>query len=181
MLDRCRQVVDSHPKPAVLDALVRALRGSYQLKAVHDLMTDIARQAATAWREGDQSFTQRDLIRDVANAYRYGAKAADVDFVLEMCDEPTFRAPGNGDEEDFRNYWFDALAKIKGPRVAEFARSAVRNDIGRWTDYRISFALRVVGKTWESVDSELCTSIAEGHPDAEVRGDAKRILKRHGQ
>ena len=178
MLARCRAVVESQPKPAVLDALVRGLRGSYQRKAVHDLLTDIARQAVTLWRGGNRSLTVRDLVRDTAHAYKYGTKPDDVDLVVEMCSEPTFTV--EGDDEDFRIYWFDSLIKIKQPRVVEFARRVVRDDIGRWSDYRVSQALRIIGRSWEPDDAELCAQIARDHPDAEVRADAKRILKRHG-
>lgn len=177
MLARCRAVVESHPRPAVLDALVLGLRGSYQRKAVHYLLTAIARQTVTLWRAGDRSLTVRDLVRDTAHAYKYGTKPDDADLVVEMCDEPTFAV--EGDDEDLRVYWFASLIKIRRPQVAEFVRRVVRSDIGRWSDYRVSQALRIVGRTWEPDDAELCAQIARDHPDAEVRADARRILKRH--
>ncbi|TCC20562.1 hypothetical protein [Kribbella sindirgiensis] len=179
MLARCRAVVESQPKPDVLDALVLGLHGSYQRKAVHDLLTAIARQAVTLWRAGDQGLRVRDLIRDTAHAYKYGTRATDLDFVLEFCDEPTFAAEGD-DHEDLRAYWFDSLIKIKQPTVAEFARAIARTDLGRWEDYRITGALRIIGRVWEPGDAELCSQIASDYPDAEIRRDAKRILKRHG-
>ncbi|MFI6674082.1 hypothetical protein [Kribbella sp. NPDC050470] len=76
---------------------------------MHDILTDIARQAVTLWR---------------------------VDLVVEMCDEPTFTA--EGDDEDFRIYWFASLTKIKRSQVgcAKRHRLARAAHIGGHSDAR---------------------------------------------
>jgi hypothetical protein len=180
MLRRCREVVAWRPRAEVLEALVVAFEGSYHRQPVHRLLTDIARMALGVWRDGDRSNAQRSLIRQVGNVYKYGTKPADLDLLLDLCDEPTFTPPTIEDgDEDFRGYWFEALAKIKDPRVTEFCRAIAQRDLDHDDEPRVLLALRVLGKTTDPAIAALITRIATEHPDSEARRIAKRILKRH--
>ncbi|MEU0094511.1 hypothetical protein [Kribbella sp. NPDC006257] len=175
----CRRIIDSSPGPVVLEVLVAALRESYHLRRVHTLLTQIAATAAETWRSGDRGFANRDLLRRVSQAYRYGVKPADLDFVLEMCSEPTFASQNTGNVEDLRAYWFDSLAKIKDRRVGDFCRTIIQEDLGAWSDFRLIDALRAAAKSWESADAEAFSRIAAEHPDSWIRQNTKRILERH--
>jgi hypothetical protein len=115
----------------------------------------------------------------VSQTYRYGVKAADLDFVLEMCSEPTFAPQDPDDGEDFRAYWFTSLAKIKDPRVGTFCRAIIQEDLGRWSDFRLIDALRAAAKSWKPSDAEAFSRIAQEHPDSWIRQNTKRILERH--
>lgn len=175
----CQRIIDSSPGPAVLEVLVAALRASYHLQRVHAMLTQIAAPSADKWRNGDRGYANRDLLRRVSQTYRYGVKAADLDFVLEMCSEPTFAPQDPDDGEDLRAYWFDSLAKIKDPRVGAFCRTIIQEDLGRWSDFRLIDALRAAAKSWEPSDAEAFSRIAAEHPDSWIRQNTKRILERH--
>ncbi|MEU8224076.1 hypothetical protein [Kribbella sp. NPDC048915] len=178
MLERCQQVVNSRPDPMVLVALIGALRGSYHRKAVHGLVEEMARQSVSSWRAGDRGIASRDLAREAPQAFAYGAREADAEFVLEMWDEAEFTAEGEY-AEDFRAYWSLAAEKIKDPRVADFARGLLQADLGNWSDNRLLGAMRVISKAWKAGDEDMFQRVALEHPDAEMRRDAMRILKRH--
>ncbi|WP_157631106.1 hypothetical protein [Kribbella catacumbae] len=175
MVARCRKVIDSEPAPIVLDLLVTALQWSYHRKAVHQLLTDIARLTVTRWVAGERGLDQAEGLRDVSHAYRYGARAEDLDLILQMCNEPSLDEPGEGGEL-FWGSWFDSLAKMKDPRAADFCRDIIANDLGRWTDLRTYAAVPIVGKAWQPTDSALIEPIAKNHPDSQLRRTAKRIL-----
>ena len=179
ILAGCQRIIDSSPDPAVLDVLVAALRASYHLQLVHAMLGQIAESVAERWRSGDHAIPARSLLHRVSQAYRYGVKARDLDFVLEMCSEPTFGPQDPDDGHDFRGYWFESLAKIKDPRVGAFCRDIIKEDVGRWTDFRLAEAMRVAAKSWEPTDTEPFSRVAAEHPDSWIRQNAKRILKRH--
>lgn len=176
MLGRCRQVVDSEPRLEVLLALVYALRGSYHLKAAHEILTLIGQRTIEEWMDGGRSITLTHVIQHAGQAYRYGVRRDDIDFVLRMCDEPSLAAWCEG--EDLRLYWFEALAKVKDPRVPAFARAIVRQDVDRWTDFRNLDALRILAKDGDPDDLDLTLRVARDHPDSYVRQGARRIVNR---
>lgn len=178
MIARCQQVIDSEPASLVLDLLVTALRGSYQRKAVHQLLTDIARLTVTRWVAGDRSVNQSNVLRGVSQAYPYGARAEDLDLLLQMCNEPSLVEQWEGGE-NFQSYWFDSLAKMKDPRAADLCRDILAKDLGEWTDSRTYDAVRIVGKAWQPADLTLIEPIATDYPDSLLRRTAKRILKKH--
>jgi hypothetical protein len=179
ILAGCQRLIDSSPGPAVLDVLVASLRASYHLQRVHGLLSQIAESAAEEWRSGDHGIPHRNLLRRVSQAYRYGVKPTDLDFVLEMCSDPTFAPQEPDDKEDFRCYWFDSLAKLKDPKVGTFCRNIIKKDLNRWTDFRLAEAMPVAAKSWEPTLTDLFSRVAAEHPDSWIRQNAKRILKRH--
>lgn len=115
-------------------------------------------------------------MRSCAHAFRYGVRAEDVDLVLSLCDDPELAAD---DLEDFRRYWFESLKKLKDPKVTQFCRDILANDIGLWKDYRLIDVMQVLGKRWDPADSPMFHRVAEEHTDSDVRDTARRILKRH--
>lgn len=179
ILAGCQRLIDSSPSPAVLEVLVAALRTSYHLKRVHAMLKQIAQVAAENWRNGDRGDTSSALLHRVSQAFHYGVKPADLDFVLEMSSEPTFGPQDAKDGHDFRGYWFESLAKLKDARVGAFCRNIINDDLGRWSDFRLIDAMRVVAKSWEPADAEAFSRIAAEHPDSWIRQHAKRMLKRH--
>lgn len=178
MIARCHAIVDAAPSPAVLDVLVEALQGSYHLVKVHALLTRIGRLTVERWVAGDRGMDQREVLRGVSQAYRWGVKAGDLDMLLEFCNELSLVDNWDGGE-NFLSYWFDSLAKIKDPRVASFCREIIANDLERWADSRLYDAVPVIGKRWEPADRSLLEAVAKEHPDSLLRRVARRIIEKH--
>ncbi|GAA1719336.1 hypothetical protein GCM10009745_80400 [Kribbella yunnanensis] len=178
MIARCQGVIDGKPAPVVLGLLVTALRQSYHRKPVHHLLSEIGCLTVARWVAGDRSPDQRELLRDVSQAYRHGAGAEDLDLLLQFCDEPSLVEDWDGGE-DFQSYWFESLAKIKDPRATDFCRGIIAEDTGRWTDSRTYSAVPIVGKAWQPADAGLLRPVALEHPDSQLRRTAQRILDKH--
>lgn len=178
ILAGCQQIIDTTSDPTVLEVLVAALLTSYHLRPVHAMLTQIADSAAIKWRDGARAIAQGNLLRRVSQAYRYGVVADDLDFVLAMCGDPAFGPQGPEDGEDLRGYWFESVAKLKDPRVLLFCRNLIDDDLGRWTDFRLIDAMRIVAKAWNPGDAEIFSRIAAEHPDSWIRRSAKSTLKR---
>jgi hypothetical protein len=160
----------------VIESLIAGLRESYQLKGVHQVIVDAARQVAERWRSGERDVLARRAIFQIAHAFKYGVRSTDLELLLDLASDPAFTF--EGDPEDLRNYWFDSLRKIKDPLVTGLSRRIIDSDLNVWKDYRLLSAASALPRPLGPEDVARLTRMANEHPDPDIRRAASRATKR---